>query len=65
MQVVLLMLAAIHLIGMLIVLVSAVMAPFGYEDEEGFHANGPHESSRRETTAMADDDEAQASAGSA
>jgi hypothetical protein len=53
---------------MLIVLVSAVTAPFGYEDEEGFHASDSRESSSCdaiEESAMADDDEAQASAGSA
>ena len=37
MQMILLVLAAIHIVGLLIVFVAASRAPSGYEDERGFH----------------------------
>jgi hypothetical protein len=37
MEAFLLTLAAIHIVGLLIVFVAAARAPAGYEDERGFH----------------------------
>jgi len=34
---VLLLLAALHVAGLLVVMFSITRAPFGYEDEKGFH----------------------------
>ena len=37
MQTVLIVLAAVHVVGVVIVLVASAKAPFGYEDDRGFH----------------------------
>ena len=37
MQVFLLILALVHIVGVLVVFFAAAKAPYGHEDEQGFH----------------------------